>query len=681
MPTNNRRLGVYGVNLPNRGSTAIQPADFSIGGLIGVFERSYDQAFPCRNMTELQSIFGGDFSSSYYGNESASLFFNNAAPANATLYVKAHVGNTGSAIDAVQASSNAVDQALSPQTTLTIKSGYQGITEYGTHGNRVGYTITNGARFTTSIKTQGTAQDTYVYCTSVSNIKVGDIIKVAATGQTAGSIYKKVTAIDESTGKVSFATAVYLGTTSRHTGTATSTSAGHLVDSAADFTSEGVTTADVVTNNTSSTSTTVTTKNSATDLTVGADIFTSGNSYTIYPGTYSKVADVVTVLGFKINTYEKTLTGIVNEVDVNLGKLWCTMEPEVSDYYVNNVFASSSYLIVKDASVSETNIQDTYPATVATVTYLTAGAAGTAPTTLAHWQYHNETAFDALPVRFISNCETTLATVHASLETYSKARWDNPKILPVVAADQTKAQLETIGAGYQRSDDVLMVVVAQWVQIPDPFATSATAPLRSIPNVGAVMGTWIRSIATLGIHYIPSTTAVPLRGISGILGTQFTNDLDRTDLLNYGVNCIDFRSGIGYTVRNFCTPSTTTVYQFANGILMRSFFHVSFAAALIDSENTPNSMGRVRSDKNKCDFFMRRMWERGSTGNVPEGETFGQLENADGSLTKYEDSVFMEADIVNNPADALARGERNIDGWFKYPAPAQSIAIGLGFII
>jgi hypothetical protein len=64
-------------------------------------------------------------------------------------------------------------------------------------------------------------------------------------------------------------------------GTATSTSAFHLVDSAATFITNGVAVGDVVYNTTASTSATVTAVSSETDLTLSADIFESAEAYKV----------------------------------------------------------------------------------------------------------------------------------------------------------------------------------------------------------------------------------------------------------------------------------------------------------------------------------------------------------------------------------------------------------------
>jgi hypothetical protein len=79
-------------------------------------------------------------------------------------------------------------------------------------------------------------------------------------------------------------------------------------------------------------------------------------------------------------------------------------------------------------------------------------------------------------------------------------------------------------------------------------------------------------------------------------------------------------------------------------------------------------------------IFLQRLWSSGSTGKVPLGETFGIAQNADGTQTKFEDHVEVIADAVNNPQTNINAGERNIDVYFTYPAPAGSIRIRVGLM-
>lgn len=395
-------------------------------------------------------------------------------------------------------------------------------------------------------------------------------------------------------------------------------------------------------------------------------------------GTAGSATDTAEVLGFRLRTYRKNKQGTIREVEKELGRVWCTMEPEVSDFYVENVHATNNFLRARDQG-SASAVGQTRPTAVSTTTFLTSGADGTSASAAA-WQFLLSN-FDEDPVRFLANPEETLAQVNKDGETYCQGRTDNPKWIYNIPEDQTKAQLVTIGQSYQRSDDVLGVIVANWLKINDPFATSPIAPARHVPNVGHVMGAWIRVVGERGIHYVPAIKQNPLRGALGVVGKTFRDDIDRTDLAENGINLIQNLEGFGLVIRNFFTPSIDTAFQFANGILMRDFIKISVVDALQPSENKPNSLARIREDRTAVLQFLYRLWERGSSGTVPVGETFGQGVRDDGSLAPPEDHWDVVAGPSNNPQSSINAGERNIDIWFSYPAPTGSIKIGVGILL
>lgn len=603
---NLRKLGVYGDNLPTKKNKTVQPSDFLIGGLVGVFPRKFKVPFLARNSEEAKEIFGPQEVSTSYAWDALEGFFQNIKGVDGKIYIKSHVGYDGAAYDGVTATATAVDGAAA--NLFRLDSAYKGELEFGTDGNRTGYTITNGDRFTTAVKTANTNSDTFVIVDSVSGMKVGDIIKVVATGGGGATVYKQITAINESTGTVSFSGAF---------------------DGAAN----------------------------------------------------AEVDDVVSIPGFQIKTWRKSLTGIVTEVETELGKIWCTMQDTVTDFYVENVFAEHKWLKVTDLDPATAVGSTIFPATVSTVTYLASGVNGTSPTTVAHWAIDLPT-LDDYPIRFLANPESTNIDIQKALETYCQGRTDNPKVIYNVPEDQSKAQLIAIGNNTQRSDDVLGVIVGDWLTIKDPFSNSSIAPDRHIPSVGHVMGLWIRSIAKNGIHWVPSVANMPLYGITGIVRTTKFDDDDRTDLAEAGVNIIQNLSGIGYIVRNFFTPSTSLEFSYANGILMREYIKISIVDSLQDTENEPNTYARIQASKTAILKFFYRLWDVGSTGNAPTGETFGQTFDPDTSeATDPEDHFQVQADPVNNPQVNIDSGQRDFDSWFSYPSPAGSIKIGVGLLL
>ncbi len=385
------------------------------------------------------------------------------------------------------------------------------------------------------------------------------------------------------------------------------------------------------------------------------------------------IDDVVAIPGFRIQTYYKSVTGVVTEVDVELGKKICSSESAVVDFYVENIFASSKWVDVTEASAS--TLGDRLPVNDTNAVYPTNGADGTAVTTVEA-QTAFITNFDNLPIRFLANPETTDTDMQKALITYCSNRSDTPIVLVNIAEDRTKTQLKTIGNSYQVSTFQPAKIYANWLKVSDPFANSVIAPDRTVPNVGHVMGAWVQCIGLLGIHYSPATNRTILQGVNGVVGDQFLDDTDRTEIAENGVNLIQEITGTGIKLANSFTVSTDTAYLFSNGILMRNFIKVSAEDSLASSENTPNSLNRIKEDKMAILTFLYNLWFRGSTGDVPEGETYGQQEG-----TVAEDHFQVIADATNNPQSAINLGERTIWVYFTYPAPAGSIVIGVGILV
>jgi hypothetical protein len=391
--------------------------------------------------------------------------------------------------------------------------------------------------------------------------------------------------------------------------------------------------------------------------------------------------DEVNVLGFRLRLYRKSITGIITEVDTDLGEIYCTTESEVTDFFVQNIFATSSWIKASKLATTPTNIEETFPKDVTSVTYLASGVNGTSPTTVNQWAFDNA-AFDGLPIRLIANVETAVDTIQKALELYCKSRDDTPLVFTTMLKDQDKLQLIEEGQNYQRSDDVFQVLLGSWIGVTDPFTTDPNAADRDIPSAGHIMALWIRTTSIKGIHYIP-TKDVPILGINSVvddsLGT-ITNR-DRTDIAQAGVNLIQNITGIGFVLRNMFTPSTSTDFQFSNGLFMRNFIKISAQDSLQLSENTPNSNNQLKSDRDAVNNFMLGLWLNGSTGSVATGETFAQYQLADGSLSVFSDSVQVNIDPPVNTNASLQAGERNIEVYFAYPAPAGSIFIKVGILL
>ena len=742
MPTNIKKLGVHGINIPAKAPRTVTPANFSIGGIIGLFERVYASAFSVNSVDQMRDIFGDDVNALAYGPEVASSFWQNLAGVNGTLYVKSHVGYNGSAIDGVIASGTVNDEnGLSSVFTLLnemrtkINSHAASAAIHTAGADTTNFPITaplaqdlstaialtnklivaysaheSDAALASAWKYhKGQESGTHALASQTAVTDLPGLITMltdfrtkynahdadASAHQTA-STFQLVSSAPSSTPvatlKISAAyqgTDEY-GTSGNRTGYIITTGiryattlAGNVASAAtsAVLTSViGIKVGDIITVYASGGTAGVVQKKIT-----GVD---EGTNTVSWVGAFSSTnptgvnGDTVDVPGFTIRTFRKSVTGNVVEVESSLGTQWCTMEPEVTAYYAPNVHSTNRYIKVTDQSSTST-LLESWPTSNGTASYLTAGAAGTSPTTAAHWSA-DLAAMNNLPIRMLTLCESSDTTIQKSVETYCKGRDDTPIAIAVLPDNQTKSQLLTLGSAYQRSDDVKQVNVADWLQITDPFNSNPTAPYRVIPNVGAVMGAWVQSIGINGIHYIPCVDSITLVGIQGLDNSNLGNigDQDRTDIASYGVNIIQYIPGQGYKIRNFFTPSITTAYLFANGQLMQNYIKISAQNSLLDSENYPNSFNRIQENASAIRSFLYRLWNVGSTGNVPRGETFGvAIDPVTGQPTNAEDHFYVQADAVNNPQSNINLGQQTITTYFTYPSPAGTIDIQVGILL
>jgi hypothetical protein len=391
--------------------------------------------------------------------------------------------------------------------------------------------------------------------------------------------------------------------------------------------------------------------------------------------TFASLGGELEVVAYQVKTYFRNEKGVVAEVDKDLGKRWLTLNTDDTDRYLPAVFKQSSYLEVEQAGDSPVGALADAP-----LTYLAGGTDGSRPATIDQfrgiWRL-----MDNQPFRMVGAVETSNSDIQKSLEEYCAGREDNPIVLFVGQFGmETKAQVITAGQAFQRSNEVDAVFVHNWLGVADPFASSPTAPRRFVPGTGHLMGQWIHSIGLYGIHCIPARKTIKLMGASEVAGYTAINDFDRTDLAGAGVNVIQRMDGRGLITRNFFTPSTAPEFRFANSVIMRNFIKLSIVDSLQESENQPNVIALVREDRMLAVQFMHKLWLKGSTGDVPEGETFGQYEKDDGSMSAEEDAYEVVADASNNSVAQLQAGERNMDVWFMFPAPAGSIRIGCGLL-
>lgn len=188
MPTY-RRQGVFGYNLPPLVGTIVLPADFSVAGLVGRGARGLVSAVEINSTTELDQKMGG-YVAGYYARYCADTFFINLRGQRGKLIWKGYVAS-----NAVQASRNLVDG--SAVNTIKAKAAWHKITDKSADGNKTGLTLLRGARFKTTIAEDGDEDDTSIELASVSDLRVGEELKITSTGPLIH--YAKVSAFDPNT--------------------------------------------------------------------------------------------------------------------------------------------------------------------------------------------------------------------------------------------------------------------------------------------------------------------------------------------------------------------------------------------------------------------------------------------------------------------------------------------------
>jgi hypothetical protein len=183
-----RRQGVFGYNLPPQVGSVVRGAEYNIVGMVGRFSRGLEATIDVNQLSEVP-IKLGEHKAGYLGRYVLETLFVNLQGQPAKVWVKPFVAS-----DAVQAIGNMQDSLA--VNTLRIKSAYTGIVDKSADGNNTGYTLVKGNRFTTTLTADASLGDTTIFLTSVIGVRVGDILEID------GTVYTKVSAIDEGTNSV-----------------------------------------------------------------------------------------------------------------------------------------------------------------------------------------------------------------------------------------------------------------------------------------------------------------------------------------------------------------------------------------------------------------------------------------------------------------------------------------------
>lgn len=397
---------------------------------------------------------------------------------------------------------------------------------------------------------------------------------------------------------------------------------------------------------------------------------------------FLNVGDIVVAEGFYFEIYEKDINGIVTlkqTTDI------VTQEIDVTKYSVENLNPANVYIYIEKQTTTATP-DLALPLESTDIEWLTGGADGTTPTTIAHWSYNRTEQTTGLIFNFIANPETDDIDIQNDLELFASSREDRPVVFYRVSSNQTKTQLIALGQENQRPVEHYGAIIESYLKVVDVFTVGLD---RIIPPIGHVIGAWIYGIALNGIHKI-LTKNISLRGIKGIYSqvvddtkTIQISDNDRGDLLEAGINVIALDNTV-WSIMNSRTLSTGTAnnsayikWRYINTINMTNFIYLSVKPSLKSRENEPATIDRVYSIRDDIFIFLKNLWNTGSNGETPLGETF----NVSAEFPNYEQNIKIQCDESNNPSSDLNTGKIQSKVWINVPPPAELIEFGINTLI
>lgn len=180
-------IGVQTRDLPTITTAGVSASPINIAGLLIGAERGTNKVHKLTSSADIETIFGRH-RLSYYGHYTMTGFFKNLQGESGVLYAKRTVPS-----DAVAATDNISNGT---NDTWTIEAGRLGLTDPGTWGNQLWYTVLASSRGGALSTAALTGAETTVAVDTVAPFAIGDWVDVDDTTNTWQGI---ISAIDEST--------------------------------------------------------------------------------------------------------------------------------------------------------------------------------------------------------------------------------------------------------------------------------------------------------------------------------------------------------------------------------------------------------------------------------------------------------------------------------------------------
>ncbi|HJQ24873.1 MAG TPA: hypothetical protein VKA60_13225 [Blastocatellia bacterium] len=556
-------IGVNVIEVDGRASPTIQGAPTSVAAFLGLTERGVaNRPVRVTSLAQFRDRFGNPRADGYLAYAIEGFLLNGGRES----YISRVVGLNS--VPAATTLDNRVTPTAGP--ALRVSAGYRGQPDQGPWGNRLRLAVRDDPRGTTTLKNPTAAGGNSADLQSLSGFRVGSVVRFDDAGAT---FYRKITAIDPTTGTVTWDAGAPIGPVLAQATTQVASAEFRLqvryqATPADDFALV----------------------EEWGQLSMESDSPDYAVSRVNHPLTGSRYVMLADLSG-------AAQTGVQNPaITSNQSLTGGTENAPVAADYTGNAAQKTGFYSFDTAQVQLLAVPDAHRLAVGRETVIH-GA-------LDYCAARGDCTFvGAAPDR-----GTPANVTPRALSDYNQLESDY------------LTSTKTYSAQFQASK-VYGALYAPWIQVSDPTAVGS-APLRFVPPDGHLMGVYARTEAERGIWKAPAGNAAQVRGALGVSAT-FT-DGQHTDLVRNGfVNGIRFERGTGITVAASRTLSTDTRWWFVNVRLLFNFVKSSLRDGLRFVRQEPHSEELRRSVRlNVVTPFLMGLWRQGAFGSDPPDKVF-----------------------------------------------------------
>lgn len=267
-------------------------------------------------------------------------------------------------------------------------------------------------------------------------------------------------------------------------------------------------------------------------------------------------------------------------------------------------------------------------------------------------------AFDPYDVQLVT-CERTDPAIALAGIAYCEGRGTAMYVGAVPEGSIEAGTALAYGQSLQGSK-VYGALYGPWIQVTDPIGVGDN-PIKSLPPVGHVLGTYARIDSTRGVWKAPAGDEARLRNVLDV--TYRLTDAEHTNLVkNAGINGVRAVPRAGVVLDASRTLSTDSRWLYVNVRLLFNFIKASLKEGLRWVRQEPNrdllwnlvKYGSVTP-------FLMGLWRQGAFGTGEPADVFTVI-----------------CDASNNPPDQVQLGFLNVEVYVYPSRPAETIVIKVG---